>query len=116
MTSAPDEGNHGVTTPIALSRHRLSESISEGYEITIRVTTLTIWLSRHVEETSKDRAAANGLDVSEHVRRAAMAHGVSTPVVQVVAAERAGSTSCDSTASSDCSGDCVLGMPPERTG
>lgn len=55
-----------------------------------RDTTLTIRLSRQEKETIKDRAAANGLDVSEHVRRAAMSHGVTTPVVPVVEAELVG--------------------------
>ena len=46
-------------------------------------TTLSIRLSHRDKQAIKDRAAALGLDVSEHVRRASMSYSVTTPVTPV---------------------------------
>ena len=55
--------------------------------MTTRDKTLTVRVSEHEREAIRDRAAANGIDVSEHVRRAAMSYGVTTPTLPVIEAE-----------------------------
>lgn len=48
---------------------------------------MTIRVHVHELEAIKDRAAANGLDMAEHVRRASMSHGVTAPVLPVLEAD-----------------------------
>ena len=45
---------------------------------------IKVRVSTAERETIRDRAALNGLDVSEHVRRASMSYGVTLPVVTQV--------------------------------
>jgi len=51
---------------------------------------LKVRVSSDERATIRDRAAANGLDVSEHVRRASMSYGVTLPARPVLEAELVG--------------------------